>query len=65
MTAEHSARDLTCMGLPALAVSSRARDLALFFPDEAPPLHYRVCVLADGRCVAVPASWVQRAEVCR
>jgi hypothetical protein len=56
------APSLTCMGLPARIVSDHPRDVALFFPDEPPPMHYRACVLEDGRCVAVPASWVQRAE---
>lgn len=55
-----SDKDLTCMGVPARAVSDRARDLALFFPEGPPPAHYCACVLEDGRCVAVPASWVQR-----
>ena len=53
---------LTCMGVPVALISGRARDVALFFPDGPPPLHYRAVCLADGRCVAVPASWVQRAE---
>ncbi len=58
----HPIPPLTCMGVPVVAVSGRSRDIALFFPDGPPPMHYRAVCLADGRCVAVPASWVQRAE---
>lgn len=52
--------NLTCLGVKVLEISDKPRDLCRFFPEGAPPQRYVAVALEDGRCLAVPASWIQR-----